>query len=697
MGSEKFSRLERFVVIMIVLFGLLAFAATIARSDERSNRDLTPDYGAAADYGAAMSSNTAGGSNLGRETIGRERPQTPEEMLRLADEMYQNKRFNDAEKLYEQYINGPETQKSPQNVSTACHRLGLIARKRQQYQKAQDYLIMAMKTDSSQSEQITFDYAQILFDSGEFLRAGNLFQYLASKDPGNRQVKYFYGLSLLQQGAYRQAYPVLLETLGQEDACSLIAGEAKKRGDVELAAEMENVIDQIYAQRDQMFFMDGNSAAAQPQVTVPPTPMFAAAPTAEINQPKTAAQKPLGDESVPRDESAPVEEAVSEEGFASSQDAATAEDRSAAELAREQEAPIPPDESQVSDDFASRTNVAPVQSPVPERITTIPALEKPAPNDFAPAVPAVPAAPIAVVPAAPTTVNTPMASPVLPPETPANPSFALGPATAELPISPIPRPVSVTEPAAEPLTANPNESFALAAVTPTYPQPGVAVVEPAPTESITVPSTPPAPNVSLHERIPSGGDPVAIAPLASSDNPSDDLSNPSLSDLFVPAFVGLLQLPQSASMDAQSPSDGSVSENPAVLPETGAQIKPEPAAQIGDSHPGLLFACAEPEGMSSSQEYAPPAEPAPPAAKPAASAEPAETFLAARPVKSQQSPDANLAEAVAAGVKVDYLTPEQYNDELAKRAGAIVQSTRQESEKIRASRPYRERTKNKTK
>lgn len=689
MGSERFSRLERFVAIIIVLFGLLAFAATIARSDELRNRGLSPDDGMTPNFDAdaAMPSNAAGGP-----IISRNKPQTPEEILYLADEMYQNKRFNDAEKLYEQYINGPETQKTPQTVSVAYHRLGLIARKRQQYQKAQDYLILAMKTDSSQSRQITFDYAQILFDIGEFRRAGNLFQYLSSKDPDNLQVNYFYGLSLLHQGAYRQAYPVLLKTLGQEQACSLIAVQAKKRGENELAAEMENVIDQIYAQRDQMFFMDSDAACAQPKVTTPPTPMFTAIappPSLEINIPETAAQKPLWGEEIATiegfataDEAPSVEgfasskEAVSAEGFASSKEVATLENR----LATEMEAPVPPVETESAGDSASNTNVAPVQSPVPEMIATIPALEKPAQNNSAARETTLPAVP---------------AASVLPPESSANSDFALGPATAELPISPIQRAVTVSEPGhgTEPLGVNPNESFALSAVTPSCPQPGVAVVEPEPTESITVPSSRPAPNISFHERIPSADDPAALAPLNVSenstgnntiiDNPekiapatmpllsSNPLNNPSrqsLSDLFLPAFARLLQLPQSR-------PDDSVSEKSAALPEA--------EAQIGASHPGFLFASAEPVATASSQKYITPTETT------------AETFLAARPVKSQQSPGANLAEAVAAGVKIDYLTPEQYNQELAKRAGTIVQSTREETEKIQSSRPFLEKTKNK--
>ncbi len=188
-----------------------------------------------------------------------QQPEGPLDLLRRADKRYNNARYNDAEQLYNQFLKEYPRFEDRLVSSEVYHKLGLIARKRQQYKKAMDYLVQAIQVAGTQNPQITFDYAHILFDIGEYDRAVSLFARLYEIQPTDRQTMDFYAQALIQKREYDKAYPFLKEVMGDEQACQFIAQKAEEKGDRAVVEEMQQHICQVNMNRDQQFFFDGEN------------------------------------------------------------------------------------------------------------------------------------------------------------------------------------------------------------------------------------------------------------------------------------------------------------------------------------------------------------------------------------------------------------------------------------------------------
>lgn len=205
----------------------------------------------------------------------------PQDILSEADAAYQNGRFNDAESLYQQYLAQNSTIGDRSTVSIAYHRLGLIARKRQQYEKAMDYLVKAVQASPMQNSEITFDYARILYDIGQYDRAEKLLAHLYQDNPSDQQVKFYLAQSTLRLRRYSEAYKLLKESVGREDACAQIAKQANEQGDTEVAEEMKRYLLQVNMNKDQQFFL-GENAPQTVSDPVFPDPTAVPVPAAEL-------------------------------------------------------------------------------------------------------------------------------------------------------------------------------------------------------------------------------------------------------------------------------------------------------------------------------------------------------------------------------------------------------------------------------
>lgn len=229
------------------------------------------------------------------------RSQGPQDIFSQADAAYQNGRFNDAESLYQQYLSENSSVLDRSMVSVAYHRLGLIARKRQQYEKAMDYLVKAVQSSPIQNSEITFDYARILYDIGQYDRAEKLLSHLYRDNPSDQQVKFYLAQSTLRLRRYSEAYELLKETVGREDACTQIAKQANEQGDTEVAEEMQRYLLQVNMNKDQQFFL-GENAPQTVSDPVFPDPNAVRVPDAElamaVPRPEAAGTSPKRD-SVP--------------------------------------------------------------------------------------------------------------------------------------------------------------------------------------------------------------------------------------------------------------------------------------------------------------------------------------------------------------------------------------------------------------
>ncbi|MBO7678783.1 MAG: hypothetical protein J6S75_03855, partial [Thermoguttaceae bacterium] len=169
----------------------------------------------------------------------------------------------------------------------------------------------------------------------------------------------------------------------------------------------------------------------------------------------------------------------------------------------------------------------------------------------------------------------------------------------------------------------------------------------------------------------------------------------SISKLFLPAFTQYLDGEGANPVSEEAFGEGTVVNSPMISQNVVPSVSPMPQdsheesysaayqstdAWLGNSHPGLSAASV----------------PGPvPAASPMDSAEEEDIWASSKSFDHRQetefvpttqnrpsrkkSSEEKLAEAIAAGATVEYLTPEQYNHEIATRAGTLVREAKEEA------------------
>ncbi|MGI5831027.1 MAG: tetratricopeptide repeat protein [Thermoguttaceae bacterium] len=209
--------------------------------------------------------------------------QTGEEgLLAQAERYYQLKRFFEAEKIYNQYVSQNAQLGVSSDLALAYHRLGLIAKKRQLYNKAQEYLIMAIKSDPTKNPQITLDHAIILYDIGEYKRAKNFFEFLNERYPNLEEAKIYLGKTLLEVDPGIEVLPLLEAEMGRIEAGELLAARCREVGKVEDAEKIEEMFFNEKVKADQIFFSSAESAIPLPDKAVVDVPQRHAPRNAEI-------------------------------------------------------------------------------------------------------------------------------------------------------------------------------------------------------------------------------------------------------------------------------------------------------------------------------------------------------------------------------------------------------------------------------
>ena len=196
-------------------------------------------------------------------------------ILSEANRFYQAKRFFDAEKLYSSYVSQNAQYGFSADLALAYHRLGLIAKKRQLYDKAQEYLISAIKCDPMKDPQITLDYAIILFELGEYERAEKFFRFLSENNPDMNQAKIYLGKTLLESAPSVDVLPLLEPEYGRVEAGELLAARCREVGKTADAEKIEKMIFDEKTKGDEVFFMP---AAAPGDLSGPSASSSLAAP-----------------------------------------------------------------------------------------------------------------------------------------------------------------------------------------------------------------------------------------------------------------------------------------------------------------------------------------------------------------------------------------------------------------------------------
>ena len=179
---------------------------------------------------------------------------TDENILAQADRHYQSKRFFEAEKLYSEYVRQNAQVSLSSELALAYHRLGLIAKKRQLYDKAQEYLVSAIKTDPNKDPRITLDYAVILYDLGEYERAKSLLLFLNEHSPNMEEAKIYLGKTLLEVEPSIELLPLLETEYGRIDACEILSARCREVGNVGDAEKLEKILYDEKVKGDQVFF-----------------------------------------------------------------------------------------------------------------------------------------------------------------------------------------------------------------------------------------------------------------------------------------------------------------------------------------------------------------------------------------------------------------------------------------------------------
>lgn len=206
-------------------------------------------------------------------------------VLSEANRFYQAKRFFDAEKLYNAYISQNAQIGVSTDLALAYHRLGLIAKRRQLYDKAQEYLISAIKSDPMKDPQITLDYAVILYDLGEYERAEKFFRFLSENDPNLEEAKIYLGKTLLEVNPGIEILPLLEAEYSRVEAGELLAARCRAVGKTEEAEKLEKMIFNEKAKGDEVFFTPAAPApapTAAPSMANEPVTPFPSDKSAEI-------------------------------------------------------------------------------------------------------------------------------------------------------------------------------------------------------------------------------------------------------------------------------------------------------------------------------------------------------------------------------------------------------------------------------
>ena len=231
---------------------------------------------------AGFDPRTLGAAGLESENETEEEIEEPAAILAKANRLYDNRRYNDAEKQYHRYINMVTASGQAWLTPHSYYRLGLIAEKRQQFAKAQEYLILAMQNDPEKNPIFTFEYARILYDTHEYDRARTLLAHLAVHSPEIPDVRYYLGMTMLHLNPGMDCFPLLEEKLGTEEACRLIAEKCRETGRVAVAEELEKRLETLQGEKDRLFFLQTSSNSIPANTNVVPT---AAVPTAAVPTP----------------------------------------------------------------------------------------------------------------------------------------------------------------------------------------------------------------------------------------------------------------------------------------------------------------------------------------------------------------------------------------------------------------------------
>ena len=160
------------------------------------------------------------------------------------DEAYEAGETEAAEKAYLELVSLSTAQDGiDEALVTAYHRLGVMKRDAKEYADAQQYFVLAIKSDPAKSPEITFDYAKLLYETEKYERAKKLFSYLEEKKPEITKARYYKGLCLLNLDPENDEILACLEDeLGRAKACEMIAEKCEAAGASAKAEEMRQVI-----------------------------------------------------------------------------------------------------------------------------------------------------------------------------------------------------------------------------------------------------------------------------------------------------------------------------------------------------------------------------------------------------------------------------------------------------------------------
>lgn len=172
---------------------------------------------------------------------------SPDLLRRKGDASFEAGDMEAAERYYLEQIGRSQAFEGiDESLVSAYHHLGVIERQRKNYSSAQNYFVLAIKSDPAKNPQITFDYAKVLYETEKYERAEKLFVYLEGKRPEMTEARYYRGLCLLNTDPENDEILACLEDeIGSERACEMIAEKCEKVGASAKAEEMRERIKSI--------------------------------------------------------------------------------------------------------------------------------------------------------------------------------------------------------------------------------------------------------------------------------------------------------------------------------------------------------------------------------------------------------------------------------------------------------------------
>lgn len=189
------------------------------------------------------SSGTDGGSSPDDERMDDLSMLSNKELLHKGDRSFDEKKNDIAERYYlERVARSTAKDGIEESLIDVYYRLGLLAKEKGDFQKAQDYLVLAIKSDPSKNPEITFVYSKILYEIEKYERAKKLFSYLTENHPEMDGPRYYLGLCLMNLEPGEEALSCLEETVGREKACRMIAAKSRELGRTDVAQEMEQIL-----------------------------------------------------------------------------------------------------------------------------------------------------------------------------------------------------------------------------------------------------------------------------------------------------------------------------------------------------------------------------------------------------------------------------------------------------------------------